>query len=421
MSESSGGLNVRALVNASALVFAASLALNAGGFLFHAIASRKLGVDAYGNFYALLSLYSLAGLPFAIFTPVVTKYSAEFGALHDDAHMRGLIDLFAKIFVAVGLGYIVAGVVFSLPLGSFLHVPSWEIPVVGVMCAAGVLSATMRAIGQGVHAYTAYAVSNAGEGFGKIVALAVVALAGVSMFGTIAAFLFGIIAGAVLMAVPLVLRYRSVAPAAVVLDWRRIAATTGGAAVMTLMLTCMGFADVLLVKHFFPAEQAGLYAAVALCARILFYFVGFIPAILIPQATHRHARGERTRRVLMLALAFIGIVSIAGLFVYRYLGALLLHALVGHAFDAGLPLLPTYGAAMASLAIANSLGAYGIATHRLGFSVPMLLAMLGTLGWIAMVHPTLQTVVNELLIGCVAIVLAVVVPLAVQGARSVRA
>jgi O-antigen/teichoic acid export membrane protein len=411
----------RAIVSASALVFAASMTLSVGGFLFHAIASRRLGVDAYGTFYALISLYTLVGFPVAVFAPVVTKYSAEFGALHDDAHVRGLIGLIVRIFVVVGAIYVVAGFVLAIPLARYLHIAPWAIPIVGVMAAAGILSATMRAIGQGVHAYRAYAWSLAGEGIVKVAALGLLAAIGLSTIGATSAFLVGIVAGAAIIAITLINKYRGIKPSAVLLDWRRIFATTTGAAVLTLTMAAMGFADVLVVKHAFSAEQAGLYSVASLCGKILLYFVGFVPAILIPQATHRHARGERTRKILLAAVLFIAIVAVVGVLAFHYGGLLVLHVLTGHAFDAALPLLPGYAAAMAALAMTNGLGSYGLSTHRLAFVVPLLLATIGTLITIGLVHPSLSAVVAELLIGNLVMVLAVAAPLAIQALRDARA
>jgi O-antigen/teichoic acid export membrane protein len=411
----------RAIVNASALVFAASMVLSVGGFAFHAIASRRLGVDDYGSFYALISLMGIGGLPIAIFTPVVARYSAEFAAIHDDGHVRGLIVLILRIFAVFGALYVTGGIALSHTVSAYLHVATWQVPIVGVMLAVGIASGALRAIGQGVHAYGAFATSLAGEGIVKVIALVLVGLLGLTIAGAAGAFLCGLIAGATLIAIPLSRAYRGVTPAPIFLDWARIFATTGGAAVLTLTMTCIGFADVLLVKHFFPAADAGLYAAASLSGKILLYSVGFVPTILIPQATHRHARKESTRRILWAAIAFVGAVSVVGVLAYSAFGAVLLHVLVGHEFDAALQFLPTYAAAMAALAMTNCLCSYGMATHRLGYALPLLIATVGTLALIALVHPSLTAVVNELLIGNLVMVACVAIPLAIQGARKARA
>jgi O-antigen/teichoic acid export membrane protein len=404
----------RAIVSASALVFCSGLVLSVGGFLFHAIASRKLGVADYGIFYALLSLFTMAQLPVSVFAPVVTKYSAEFAALHDDAHMRGLIGLIARYFAWFGAVYVVAGTALALPIAHFLHVAVWEIPVVALMTAVAVLSTTMRSIGQGIQHYAAYAWSMAGEGICKVAALGAAVAVGLSMYGTVAAFFAGTAAGALLIALPLSRRYRAVAPSAVLLDWRRIFASIGGGAALALTTATIGFADVLIVKHYFPSQEAGLYAVASLCGKILLYFVGFVPAILIPQATFRHARGEQTRKILWAAILFIALVSLVGVALYRAGGFLILHALSGHAYDAALPLLPAYAGAMAALALTNSLGSYGISTHRLAFCWPLLITMLATIGAIWYSHATLGVVTSELVIGNLVMLAAVAVSLALQ-------
>jgi O-antigen/teichoic acid export membrane protein len=409
------GLTVsRSVVGAGALVFSGSLTLSVAGFVFQAIATRRLGVGEYGVFYSLLSLFGLASMPVAIFAPVVTKYSAEFTALHDDAHVRGLIDLVMRGFLIIGLVFVIAGVVFAAPLGSWLHVAPWEISVVGLMVAISILSVALRAIGQGIQAFGAYAQSVVGEGITKVAVLVVCAFAGLTVIKTIGAFIIGMGVGVALIAMPLMRRYFRITPAAIVLDWKRIFATIGGAAVLTLTMTSMGFADVIIVKHFFSSQEAGLYSVASLSGRILFYFVGFVPVVLIPQATRRHALGERTRKLLWSAVGFIAIVCLLGIGFFMVEGPLVLHLLSGRAFDAALPLLPTYAGAMAALALGNALGSYGLSTHRLGFAIPLLTAMLGTLAVIAVVHPTLQAVASELLIGNLVMLLVVAISLALQ-------
>src|SRR6202012_4347117 len=43
------------IVRQGVVVFAASMILNLGGFIFHAVASRRIGVVDYGVLYALIS------------------------------------------------------------------------------------------------------------------------------------------------------------------------------------------------------------------------------------------------------------------------------------------------------------------------------------------------------------------------------
>ena len=85
-------LRASAMLKQSLLVFAASMVLNVCGFVAHAIASRQLGVTVYGGLYALINAAVIAALPAAFVAPVVAQLAAEFRALHDDGHLRGLTD-----------------------------------------------------------------------------------------------------------------------------------------------------------------------------------------------------------------------------------------------------------------------------------------------------------------------------------------
>jgi O-antigen/teichoic acid export membrane protein len=410
--------STRSIFSAGALVFAASMILSIGGFGFHAIASRRLGVNDYGAVYALISAYSLAVIPISLLTPVVAKYAAEFRALHDNSHVRGLIELIVRWFSAAGLVYVAAAVVFSGPLAHFLHVERWAVPIIGIMSAVGIFSGALRAVGQGVHDYTGYGLSMTGEGIAKVAAIAIFAFIGLTVSGAASAFVIAMAIGALLIALPLARSYGRVVASPIVLDWRRILATTTGAASLTITMALMGFGDVVIVKHFFSAHEAGLYSAASLCGKILLYLVGFVPAVLIPQATHRHARGERTRLTLWMSIAFVALVSLVGVVAYRIAGGLLLHALVGTAFNGALDILPTYAAAMAFLALTNTLGSYALATHRLTFVAPLLLATVGTLVAIIMVHPSLGAVVDEFMLGNAVMFVAVAAPLAIEGRRA---
>jgi O-antigen/teichoic acid export membrane protein len=179
----------------------------------------------------------------------------------------------------------------------------------------------------------------------------------------------------------------------------------------------MGYADVIMVKHFFSAGDAGLYAAAALGARIILFFVGFVPTVLLPRAAHRFARGERTREVLFVALAFVVVACAIAIVAYYFFGLTLLHVLVGRAFDAAFPLLIGYAVAMGLLATTNALASYCIATHRLAFSIPLVGGTFLTLAAIALYHASLQQVIGEMIAGNGLLTLLVAIALIAQAKR----
>jgi O-antigen/teichoic acid export membrane protein len=407
-------LRTSAIVKQSLLVFTAGMVLNVCGFIAHAVASRQLGVTAYGGLYALINAALIAALPAAFVAPVVAQLAAEFRALHDDGHLRGLTDSLTAGFAKLGLLYLVVATLGAFPFARFLHVPVWSVPFVGLLAGAALFVNALRAIAQGTQDFIGYGLSNATEGIAKVAGIVVLIALGLRLGGGIVGFLLGPLCALIYLWTRLKRRYAACAPHSVRYDWRRILNAGAGAAAATIAIALMGSADVVLVKHFFAPHAAGLYAAASLGGKMLLYLVGFVPTVLLPQAADRHARGARTRDVLAGSLTMLTVVALCGIFVFYFFGLDVLHALVGHAFDAAAPLLVRYGLAMVLLALTNALTYYGIATHRLGFTVPLFVCTLGTLGAIIAIHPTLGAVVEIMVLGNFAAALAVTVSLLFQ-------
>ncbi|HEY1867226.1 MAG TPA: hypothetical protein VGG70_02955 [Candidatus Cybelea sp.] len=413
-------LRASAMLKQSLLVFTASMVLNVCNFIAHAVASRELGVVAYGGLYALINAALIAALPAAFVGPVVAQLAAEFRALHDDGHLRGLTESVAEAFARLGLLYMVIAAFAAIPFSWFLQVPVWSAQFVCLIAGAALYLSALRAVAQGTQDFMGFAISNSVEGIAKVVAIGALIAVGLKLGGGIIGFFIGPLCALIYLGIRLRRRYSVADSRTVRYDWRRIVNAGAGAAAATISLALIGSADVVLVKHYFNPHEAGLYAAAALGGKMLLYLVGFIPTVLLPQAADRHARGAQTREVLAGSLLMFAVVAACGLFVFRYFGLMVLHALVGHAFDAAAPLLVTYGLAMVLLALTNALTYYGIATHRLAFTVPLLICTLGTLGAIVAIHPSLRTVVEILVVGNTVGLLAVIVALVAQQNTSGR-
>src|SRR3984957_6094345 len=413
-------LRASAIVKQSLLVFSAGMVVNVCGFIAHAIASRQLGVTEDGGLYALINAALIASLPAAFVAPVVAQLAAEFRALHDDGHLRGLTDSISGGFAKLGALYLIVATIGAVPFAHFLHVPVWSVPFVGLLAGVTLFVNALRAIAQGTQDFVGYGFSNAAEGLAKVIGISLLIGLGLRLGGGIVGFALGPACALIYLGMRLKRRYAVSEPRVVRYDWKRILNAGAGAAAATIAIALMGSADVILVKHYFAPHEAGLYAAASLGGKMLLYLVGFVPTVLLPQAADRHARGARTREVLAGSLTMLVAVALCGLFIFYFFGLDVLHALVGHAFDAAAPLLVKYGLAMVLLALTNSLTFYGIATHRLAFTVPLLICTLSTLAAIATFHQTLATVVEIMVLGNFAAALAVTVSLIFQRNSSGR-
>src|SRR5690242_7619678 len=142
-------LRASAMIKQSLLVFSAGMVLNICGFAAHAVASRQLGVAMYGELYALINAAVIAALPAAFVAPVVAQLAAEFRALHDDGHLRGLTDSVSGGFAKLAMIYLVFALLGAFQFARFLHVPAWSVPFVGLIAGTALFVSALRAVAQG--------------------------------------------------------------------------------------------------------------------------------------------------------------------------------------------------------------------------------------------------------------------------------
>jgi len=402
------------------LVLAATLLLNGGAFIFHAIVSRKLGVASYGSLYAVLSFVLLASFPAGIFNTVVAKFAAEFRALDDPAHLRALTIAVCKSFGIGLIAYIAIGSALAKPIGEFVHVPPWEIALGAAMAGSVVFVFASRAIAQGTQDFRGYSLSLVIEGVLKATLGAALATAAFGLAGGIVGFFLGTLTSGVYTMWRLWNQVGRCARAEFRIDLRRVFATTIGATALMACTAVLSYGDVLTVKHFFAAHDAGIYAATSLGGKILFFLVGFAPTVLIPKAAASHSRGASALGALRGAMLMVIGLSAAGLLAFVFGAAIILRLLVGGDFAQAVPLLPWYGVAMALLAITNVIASYSIALHRFGFSIPLVCISFAEMATLFVYHPALQSVVMILIFGNACALVAVSACLAIQSRKRAR-
>jgi O-antigen/teichoic acid export membrane protein len=151
--------------------------------------------------------------------------------------------------------------------------------------------------------------------------------------------------------------------------------------------------DILIVKHFFPAEQAGYYAALALIGRIVFFATWSVVTALFPIVAQKQQRGEPHRHLLAFALALVALISAGIIAAALFIPELLVLLLFGEAYLSIAPLLWLYAVATALYALANVVITYRLSAGAGGGSVLAVAAGVAQVGGLWLFHASLQQVV----------------------------
>lgn len=270
-------------------------------YLLSLASARALGPADYsvvGSMLALLLVGSVLslGIQAAGAKRIVTTRAANRPAVGAGVARSAL---WAGIAVAVGTAVVSPLLVWLLHLDGPL-----VILLVALNLAPITWAGAMLGITQGRERNTRLAAVYATMGVGRSIGGIVGVILTQSVTVTLAAMAVGtVLAVAVcwIFTAPLVHR-----PASALPGFRAELFHTTHALLALFVLTNL---DVLLARHFLPAEQAGMYAAGAVVTKVAFWLPQFVVMVAYPRLTDH--RRSRTLSIGALAVSAIGLVSIA--------------------------------------------------------------------------------------------------------------
>ncbi|MFN2450541.1 MAG: oligosaccharide flippase family protein [Candidatus Baltobacteraceae bacterium] len=389
-------------VRHSAIVFGAAMLGNIFNYAFNFALSRRLGVEGFATLSSLVSFLMILSIPTSVLSLVVVKYTAIYHAAEDAARVRRLSQLVLQWSGVGAAGLFLVAALLRAPIASFLRIEDLPLIVLTMaIIAVGVVTAGLRSVLQGEQDFVRYSVSTIME-IGIKVAIAVALVyAGFGVRGAMLGWIIGSACALVYTVWAALVKHGSHADGRCPLDLdvRRLVQTTAGVGLATGFLTLISFLDVVLVKHYFSAHQAGLYAAANLTGKVVLFVVAFVPAVVLPKAVAKTACDDDPVPLLLQAGSITLVMSGAALAVFGIFSSQVVRVIAGRDFVAAAQYVLQYDLAMCLLAVLTLLVNYRIGVHRFGFLYALGFVLAAEIGAIAVFHRTLWDVIHILLIG----------------------
>lgn len=386
-------------VRDATLLFSSNFVVSLFNYAFHLLISRMLGVVAYGTLYSLLAGLAFLCVPASVLTMIVVRYAAEFRVLGDGSHLHALSRWVLARTAAFAVIVVALGGALTGPIAAYLGIQDRRsVFLVSIVLALSVILPSVRGILQGVEDFKRLAESTIIEG-------ALKAGLGVGLvfwgWGVNGAVLGNALGALVSLAYTWWAVRRHFAPQrdAFCPNGGRLMRAGAGMTGASLAIAGLSYLDVLLVKHYFPSHEAGLYSAVALVGKVLFFGVGFVPTIVLPKVTARVAGGLSPLPIIVQATIAVGGICGCGLAVLAVAPEFALRVMSGSAFLAAAPLVFPYACAMTLLGVTNVMVVYNVGLHRFGFVLPLCGVLAGEIATISILHGSLLQVIWILIVG----------------------
>lgn len=318
------------LINGSFYIFIGSIFSNILAFIFNLFLVRNLAASDYGIYASLLSIIALFGIPAQAFTPVIVRFATSYFSKQEVNKARFFYFKSFKYIFIVSLCIFWLIVIFSHFLLNFFHLNNvYYIILMAGIIAFSYLSLVNNAFLQSLLKFGFMSFIG---GFGSLLKLIVgviLVFMGFRVFGGLFAVMFMSIASILLGFIPLRFLFKKTDKTKVVISKREIFAYAIPTTIAVLGLTSFISMDVILVRHFFNSEQAGLYAGLSLVGRVIFYFTGPIPMVMFPLIIKRHALGKNFNNLFYLAILLVLLPSFSIMVFYFFFPGFVVNLFLG--------------------------------------------------------------------------------------------
>lgn len=297
------------LASASALLMVSMTVVNAGNYIYNLIMGRWLGPSLFADLSLIVTLL----LVVTFLTAPIQMTAARYAAIHTaDGDEKTLASLRRFIWFAalgIGLTLTVFFVLFAPALKNFFHTQSsLSFVIFGAALPFAMLQSVERGMLQGRTSFKILAISYQVEMWSRLLVSILLVALGLSVNGAV----IGI-------SLSFVFTWWVARSAVTVVDTEeniskevRLELLAFAAPVLVSQLgqILINNSDVILVKRFFEASEAGRYAALALIGRIVFFATWSVVTTMFPIVAQKQKMGEPHAHLLWVSLGIVAGVSL---------------------------------------------------------------------------------------------------------------
>lgn len=351
-----------ALARDSAIVFVGSTGANVGAYLYHLFIGRILGPQQYGELAALLSLFYILNVPSSVLQTILVKFFSALKAKKAYGRAKDLfLSMTGRVFlVEVALFVIVLW--FFPYLANFLHIPSiWYFIWLYLIFALFLLGTVNASVLQAFQLFrTAMIFTNIGVAL-RLILGTLGALWGVGW--TLFANVVSSALGYVLVFLPLgfILKHKREPVAFAQGQFVQYSIPTFLATLGIIMLYSQ---DVVLVKHFFGALEAGIYSSLSVLGKAIFFASAAVSYVIFPVIAERKEQQASYMAIVLLALFAVGAISFSLTAIYYLAPSFVVHLLFGKAYASAALLLGPFGLFLSFFTLSSLLASIFLALGK---------------------------------------------------------
>lgn len=317
-------------------VISGSFIMVVGGFvgslttyLYHLVIARSLGPSDYGILDSLISLIYQLGVPLSTISLVITKYVSSFKGQNRTTTIESFFwKINKKLFFMLPPTILI--MILATPIVvNFLHLPSPFLFIwVALSFILGVFAILGKSFLQGLGRFGILTVSGIAEGIFRLLATIFLLYIGWGLAGAVFPFflvsLFSF--GLVFFLVRNLIHGEKNEP---IPEKREIFNFLFPVFFTNLSITLLITSDVILVRHFLPSLEAGLYAALSTLGKIIYFAAIPVVSVIFPTISEAQAAKKNVKKVAFFGILLIGVIIGGAFIIFGFFPKLMILMLFG--------------------------------------------------------------------------------------------
>ena len=346
------------------IMVGASIIANVFSYLFHLYLARSLGPSDYGILGSLLGFFYIFSIPTNSVAAAIAKQVSALRAQEQHETIAGLLSL--VISRSAKWGGIVLLLMGSLSpfIANVLKIPGPVLPLLTILFLfTSLLSRVSQGFLRGLSRFDQVGLSLSTEAVSRLLVGALLISLGLGVGGALSAYAVASLVGCLvtLLSLGFLLKREKREVSFPLIDKHFLA--------ILVSLSCFAImtnVDMLVVKRFLGADDAGFYAATVTLGKVVLLFSALPGDIMFPRISFLDAAARKTLPDLKQTLLYVSLMASGIVLIYWWLSDSIINALYGPQYWVSASLLGPFGLAMGLAAIVMTYVKYCLALDKVG-------------------------------------------------------
>ena len=361
------------------IVFIGTSLAGLTNLLYHLVSARLLSPEDYGTLNALLSLILFASTPVSPLGTTLTRFFTEYITTKDFDFLTLIFLKFLRRLLLGGLVLFLVFVIFAPTLGRFLNTRSIYLIVCGTIIALTLISPLFLSLIQSFQRFSLFSLIIFSSSLMKFLIGFFLMLSGLKVLGG----LLGILGSSIftlllsILFIPYFLKDLKVKTEKrdklSKVDLSPIYKYFFPVALSIVSFTILTNIDVILVKHFFSAQDAGYYSWAQMVGKILLFLPSALTIVTFPKSTQAYIHHAHDYKLLFKSLYVAGFLC-GGISAFCFLFSdFVLKILTSQYNPVSSKLVGLFSLAMTFYALLWIVMNFLLARHNLRFILPLVI------------------------------------------------